>query len=1254
MKQASVDLLQLACESIRGLVRPAFIKDHELRYVAVNAAYASLLQTSPEALVGRSSTPFMRDGRDTAERMAMGADEPFSVAVRDCWGGMIGKADVERFITEDGSVYLFGQLRDMPAEPVAPLAGDLSVIRAALEEAQAPLRIVAPDGRVLVENRAWKERGPAPAEPGDDIARSAEHALALLEAAVAIFDSDRRLVHCNSQWKGFFTPYAGEQEPGLALSDFYGRIFDFVIQTLPADAHLNAADRDEWVADRLRKNDGSQPVSTEQLCDGRWLKSINRRLDNDMLLMVRLDVSDLKQQDILLRRNVEENQLYRSIIEELPVSVFVRDSVHRMVYVNEAFTTLFEYEREELLGLTEEETYGEPGLPLAENNEQVLQTGFTSSVEERIEGRFGGHFDAITRVSRVHTENGESYVIGSVVDISELKEREAALREAQARAESLSHDLSVILSALPAGVLVFNSNLTVEYVNESLFDICGLSRVESLSGSPVHHAIELICMSAEWEEGEALSLPEKLCLLFERGSEATVEFLTCDGKAVIAVSRNLSGDKTLITFADISALREQEREVNETREKLESIGQFMHDAAGLMSQGLLVVQNGVITLSNAASAAIMCVPPELVEPGRNWLECFEHCVARGDFGSDEEAQAIRGDWSSALRSTGTLTSTFLADGRSWVQFMATLSDTGHVMVVISDMTDLKEREAELERLLARSEAADRAKTEFLANMGHEIRTPINGVLGMAELLSKTDLDARQRTFTEIITKSASTLLTIFNDILDFSKIDSGRMELKSAPFDPSEAAEDVAALHSAAASDKNIELLVRLSATLPKRVLGDAGRFRQILANFVENAIRHTEQGHVLVEIGAEPIPGNRVMVVVRVEDTGAGIPSEKLQSIFEKFSQVGASKSRHSEGTGLGLAITSGLVQLFGGTLEAESVQGKGSAFTARLPLAIVDVGASQRPIPVLAKGARILVVDDNEVSRSILVDQLKTWGFDACAADSAESAFMIIDAARDLDVPVDAVLVDYHMEANGGANFCRQVRADGVHDGLALILLTSLDAAADVSEIGELQVQAHLTKPARANILRNTVIEVLRARHARRQAGDRLETVNAFASRLPQLSLSLPDLPGGMESAAATEPPRIRIVVAEDNEVNAIVFRQILEAGGHSFAMASNGEEAIALWKKHRPDVILMDVSMPVMDGLEATRRIRHMERVADLPPVAIVAVTAFDTDSGRDMCLTHGMDDYIAKPISPEMLEAKIAPWVRSAASTGLPGE
>ncbi|RWF38853.1 MAG: response regulator, partial [Mesorhizobium sp.] len=333
--------------------------------------------------------------------------------------------------------------------------------------------------------------------------------------------------------------------------------------------------------------------------------------------------------------------------------------------------------------------------------------------------------------------------------------------------------------------------------------------------------------------------------------------------------------------------------------------------------------------------------------------------------------------------------------------------------------------AETAASLFKAEAADRAKSEFLANMSHEIRTPMNGVLGMAELLAKTELTTRQKTFTDVIVKSGNALLTIINDILDFSKINAGQMMLDPAPFRLAEAVEDVATLVSARVAEKNIELIVRVDPRLPSFVVGDAGRFRQIVTNLVGNAVKFTEKGHVLVDVGGEVTDGV-VQLKVRVEDTGIGIPAEKLQNVFEKFAQVDGSSTRRHEGTGLGLAIAARLVDLMGGKIGVESEIGRGSVFWFAVPLPAHSQDSRDEIVPVDVTGARVLVIDDNPVNREILLEQLRSWSFDCAAAESGAVGLAFLDRASQLGAAVDCIILDYQMPGMNGADVAKAIAAD------------------------------------------------------------------------------------------------------------------------------------------------------------------------------------------------------------------------------------
>jgi signal transduction histidine kinase/DNA-binding response OmpR family regulator len=542
--------------------------------------------------------------------------------------------------------------------------------------------------------------------------------------------------------------------------------------------------------------------------------------------------------------------------------------------------------------------------------------------------------------------------------------------------------------------------------------------------------------------------------------------------------------------------------------------------------------------------------------------------------------------------------------------------------------------------LFKAEAADRAKSEFLANMSHEIRTPMNGVLGMAELLAKTELTPRQKTFTDVIVKSGNALLTIINDILDFSKINAGQLTLDPAPFRLAEAVEDVATLVSARVAEKNLELIVRVDPRLPAFVVGDAGRFRQIVTNLLGNAVKFTEKGHVLIDVGGEVVDG-LVQLKVRVEDTGIGIPAEKLQNVFEKFAQVDSSSTRRHEGTGLGLAIGARLVDLMGGKIGVESEIGRGSVFWFTVPLPVHEANAEDDVVPGDVTGARVLVIDDNPVNREILLEQLRSWSFDCAAAESGAVGLAFLDRASQLGASVDCIILDYQMPGMNGADVARAIAADSRLASIPIVLLTSVDQVDFGRLVLEYGIAAHLTKPARSAVLLGTVIAAIQK--ARTQIG-KVQFVRDPAPK-PQPAFTV--IRGTVEQAAALDAPvnatrPVDILIAEDNEVNQLVFGQILSGLGLSYRIAGNGRTAVEMYRTLSPRLILMDVSMPEMNGYEATRAIRAGEagKGAHIP---IIGVTAHALKGDREKCIEAGMDDYLSKPISPDRLGAKIGNWL-----------
>ena len=549
--------------------------------------------------------------------------------------------------------------------------------------------------------------------------------------------------------------------------------------------------------------------------------------------------------------------------------------------------------------------------------------------------------------------------------------------------------------------------------------------------------------------------------------------------------------------------------------------------------------------------------------------------------------------------------------------------------------------AQVRRDNRRAKAAERAKSEFLANMSHEIRTPMNGVLGMAELLSRTKLDTKQRTFTDIIVKSGQALLSIINDILDFSKIDARQMQLSSAPFSLRETVEDIATLLAGSVAEKDLEMIVRYDPELPEAFIGDVGRLRQILTNIVGNAVKFTEKGRVMINVGGG-IRGKEADIRIGIEDTGPGIPADKLNVIFDKFSQVDASSTRKYEGTGLGLAIAARLVELMGGQIAVESTIGKGSVFQVKLRLPVSDELKQARPaVSQDFTGARIIVVDANEVGRQVAREQLQSWSFDCAAVESLELAVALARRSSEVGLPTDLIILDTQTPEQSAPALRSELSALGATADIAIVLTTAVDHQGTAELCERHDINAHLMKPVRASLLLETITSVLAETAARSgNAADRGPAKHKGGEAVSE---------GAAPDDAPAAPPRedrsdsVDILVAEDNDVNQMVFDHMLGESGYSYRIAGDGEEAVQLWRRLKPRLILMDVSMPRMNGYQATAHIRdHEARIGTHTP--IVGVTAYALKGDRTRCLNSGMDDYMPKPISPEKLSEKIEIWLR----------
>ncbi|MBP3954855.1 response regulator [Gemmata sp. G18] len=529
---------------------------------------------------------------------------------------------------------------------------------------------------------------------------------------------------------------------------------------------------------------------------------------------------------------------------------------------------------------------------------------------------------------------------------------------------------------------------------------------------------------------------------------------------------------------------------------------------------------------------------------------------------------------------------------------------GGVVSLRTDVTVLKAAQEA-------AEAASRSKSEFLANMSHEIRTPMNGILGMTDQILETPLTSDQRESVGLVKSSADALLALLNDILDFSKIEAGKLDLDPLPFSVRDMIGDTLKALASRAHTKGLELTWETHPNVPTVVLGDANRLRQVLTNLVGNAIKFTERGEVVVSCGRSAEPGDAVRLTFRVTDTGIGIPADKIKAVFDPFTQADGSTTRKYGGTGLGLSICQRLVELMGGRVGAESEPGKGSTFF--FDASLEPTSAALQPVsgePADLRGLPILIVDDNTTNRRVLAETVRHWGArPTCAASGPEGLDELRHAVAN-GTPFPLVLLDVMMPDMDGFTVAERIGRDPALAGAIILMLTSANGPGDAARCRDLGVAAYLVKPIKTNELNRVLAAALQ--------------------RTGTEQCPLPEVASAPTGAAGMLPGRtLRILVAEDNPVNQRVIVGILGKYGHTITVTGDGRQALAAFAREAFDVVLMDVQMPEMDGFEATRAIRALEKGTGRH-VPVVAMTAHAMKGDRELCLSKGMDDYVSKPL------------------------
>ena len=862
---------------------------------------------------------------------------------------------------------------------------------------------------------------------------------------------------------------------------------------------------------------------------------------------------------------------------------------------------------EKLYGYSAGEILGQPISLLAppDRSKEVTQILARLKCGERLE-----HFESV-RVRKdgslvevslsifpLTNSRGEVTGIASIArDISERKRAEEALMEER-------HLLRTLMDNLPDTIYFKDRESRFTRINKALAKSFGLSDPAQGAGKTDfdfftgEHA-----QQAYDDEQEIIRTGQPVL-----GKEEKETWP--DGHVTWASTTKMplrdANEKIIGTFGvsrDITQRKRAEKALRDSQEQFRQLAENIHEVFFIGEPGL----SGLTYLSPTYEEVWGRPCQEVYDRADAWIETVhpedrDRAVSlftrayRGER-ADAEYRIVRSDGS--VRSIRTRAFPVLdAEGRFC-----------RLVGIAEDVTDTKREEAAILAAKEAAEAANRAKSNFLAAMSHEIRTPMNAIVGMTDLVLDTDLSRQQRDDLNTIKASADFLLNIINDILDFSKIEARKLDLESIVFSLKDSMDAAVKSLGARAAEKNLELVCRYERDVPAAVRGDPRRLRQVLVNLVGNAVKFAEHGEVVVHVAKLSETAKDVQLHFSVSDTGIGIPREKQKAIFEAFTQADASSTRRFGGTGLGLTISSQLVEMMGGRIWVESELGKGSTFHFEVRLGTAEP-VTKRVAPVdtaCLQNMPVLVVDDNAINRRILAEMMSRWGMSPTLTAGAVAALALMQEAQAAGRPFPLVIVDAQMPGTEGFSLAERIKLDLRLAGAIIMMLTSGGQPGDAARCLELGVSAYLTKPISESDLLRAALQVL----------GKGEPVAGQAQLITRHSL-------------AEGRKRLRVLVAEDNAVSQLLTKRLVEKQGHSAVLVASGREALEAVERGTFDLVLMDVQMPDVDGLEVAAAIRRRERNtgAHLP---IIAMTAGAMQGDKERCLEAGMDAYVSKPVN-----------------------